>query len=1017
MLTSSLRPAVSRATCAHCLRLSTRRSSSRPIPTSTSSRAPGQARGQASYAQANDKIQLDHDDDPRSIRTDRDEPLAESERTDSDERLERDEGKARVERTDVDDAGERAMDDLLSAFEVQGASKASSEPRDSAPPAGESGPSRSSSDTRAESSPSPPPRPVEKRPTLEELISKPVSGEPTLEDLFHFAPKRLSIPSANAPDSHRMMYEKVWDKTYNRVNAAFSKLQMLRFCGPFGMDIDVHSSENDALFRQGTKGKKRKFWKSKRLDQMSKRELIHTVMVLKWGMVDPDMVPQPNRGPAVTDAVPLSDRTLFLLLSPKSPTIPKIASHLGIKVSFSRHPKTGVLSLLLQGQKSGVEAAKAEVESVDELCQRREYQLPRDASSMRPEMYQTVSRLAKAYLEPGSKPDTLLASAVQAKSLARLDRLLSSAFAYDTARSRSSLFATVPTSLAHLRYSLFPYQPLTPLASLSHGSTSTFARLQALSLSPVPVPEASAGADTTQGDREHEATVELAKWSEKMRLERTSRVPIFVGGSQLDPVDASKTTSILSALFRPFERVVEREPGTKFELRAKVGHVVWPLYRGEAQEDPQPTSSSSSSSSLSSRSIGGGRATGKAKNEVEKARQVASGTGFGPVLVGKWGWDRWLEWLGRKETNESVFVPAPSKGYLRSTGVLTPLPSSTSPFDSLFPTSSFSPSSFSNLASSSDQAATPEQVKALDQCPTFESNYIRRLVYHPLSVHPVAEAESERRSGSTPSSPSDSLFETRLEIDLDTSLARRASRDSVPGQPGVHEAVEIRLVRENKVHVLVPTGKNDVVLCLRTENQVRGSEISVEGEQEQGSSFLETLVSNPSQAPPSISFGSTRYFLHTSSALRETISTPPISPPRSLSSSSSSSSSSSTLLLHPDSNREGDSTTSSQKTNPNLLSHEYKTILTAADQYVPEETRLPIHDVEHVLASGSTRDAFFRGQPITITNTGAIDVGMREGRRDNDEAEKRQEEGGTGGGRTWRQVLEQVERACLNKGA
>jgi len=65
--------------------------------------------------------------------------------------------------------------------------------------------------------------------------------------------------------------------------------------------MNVMEGEVANRLRMGTKGRKAKWWKSKKLEQMSKRELIQTILVGKWQMVDPDTVPSLSRGQEVTE--------------------------------------------------------------------------------------------------------------------------------------------------------------------------------------------------------------------------------------------------------------------------------------------------------------------------------------------------------------------------------------------------------------------------------------------------------------------------------------------------------------------------------------------------------------------------------------------------------------------------------------------------------------------------------------------------------------------------------------------
>ncbi|GAA5911453.1 hypothetical protein JCM5296_004738 [Sporobolomyces johnsonii] len=529
--------------------------------------------------------------------------------------------------------------------------------------------------------------PVPPTPTkspLESLLAKPTflpGSGPTLDDLFALRPRRFVIPSPDAPESHRIIYRKAWEVSYARLDRAFNKRQLQFFCGPRGLNLDLTDPDNK--LKDGTTGKKYKWWKPKRLDQMNKRELIHSILILKYGMRHPETVPNPNKGPRATEAVPLSDRTLFLILSPSSPVIPKLVRQLGIELSFRRDPKTQVLSLVLKGSAAMVAEAKAEIESADETCKRREFELPKPATTLRPEVYQAVSRVAKAYLEPGPEPNILVASAIENHSLLKTERLLASAFARESEQSSTALFASLPTNLETLRYSLFPHKPLHAPSPLSSGATPHFARVKSLSLSPSPV----TGQVDAGGDAEHQAQLELLAWSERMRLERTSRVALRLPGGGAAGTLVKSSSSILAALRAPFK--ADEAAGATVEIRARFGHVVWPLYR-EGDE------------------------------------------GLGPILPGKWGFDQFARWVDKMEGKvRNVFVPSPPNGFLHSTGVLTPLPSNSTSFASLL----------SPLPSVSPEQLASERLSAVLSSPSLVSTEVRRLVYRPMTPPKAGELE------------------------------------------------------------------------------------------------------------------------------------------------------------------------------------------------------------------------------------------------------------------------------------
>ncbi|GAA5928026.1 uncharacterized protein JCM15063_006061 [Sporobolomyces koalae] len=721
--------------------------------------------------------------------------------------------------------------------------------------------------------------------TLESLIARPIDSAatgPTVVDLEALAPRRFNIPSVTSPDSHRTIYARVWDTTRNKVNRAFSKSQLVELISrptdEGGLGIDVTDAQVATRLKLGTPGKKSKLWKPKRLDQMSKRELIHTILIAEWKFVHPDVVPSAHRGPSVSKAIPLSDRILFLLLSPNCPVIAKITRHLGIKVSFSRHPKTQVLSLVLKGSESTVAAARAEVESIDEIGARKEIQLPRPATSLRPEVYQTISRLAKTYLEPGSHPNTLSASAMEPKSLVRSERLLAAAFASDKIRQSTRQFVSAPTSLGTVQYSMYPFQPLSIPAALESGSTSTYARLKALS---------------NVGTDQHE----LQRWSEKMRLDhKVTRIPILFDSAK-NLKQSSMPTTVFEALFEPFSRQQGSEDSTttanqqKFELRAQVGHVLFPLYKQ-----------------------GGSRGE----------------TVVGPILDGKFGWEKWVEWSQAKRRNESIFVPSAPQRFLDSTGVTCPLPTTHSPFASLFaPLESFS---------NAQGPVSPEQQTDLASHPTFASSSFRRFVYYPVEPRTLESDVAER-----------------LELVISTGRDAFGQRQS---------QASFTSIRETQVDVLVPTGQNDLRFNLRQTRDVQERDLEIESVVvSKGSTLLETIAENQSQSPLEITHKGIRYFLHTSSQLRQTLIEPPSSP----FSSSTTTTVRQELELY------------------NKALHEEVTV------YLPEPRRFT--SIEYVIHQDRTKDEIRSGTRSTFNEVGGQD----------DQVEVKQK---------WSRVLESFEKKC-----
>jgi len=403
---------------------------------------------------------------------------------------------------------------------------------------------------------------------------------------------------------------------------AFSKRQLFELCllpKPLGFEIDV---ENDKQvlnkLRLGTRttksNNKPKWWKPKKLQQMNKRELCQTLLIVEFELVQPETLPlRSNKSlpPEMIESLPLNDRCLFLLLSPNCPVIPRIANHLQVKVSFARDPKTRILSIVLSGSRQGVSDAKSEIETIDDHCETRLFKLPKPRNSLKPQVYQTISRLAKTFLEPVSEheqEDMIKASAIEPKNLKRLQRYLSSAFATDSIRQESTLqYLSSSTRNDSCYFSLLPFQPISPssqpgqLTSLS-GTTSTFARLKEIKQS-----------------HDHD---ELETWSEKMRFNQTrmTRIPI----KSPSPSTNNNQVSILDSLLSPFKvtsKQHEGRGGVKYQLSAEFGHLVFPLYKEAGTNKFGPSSSSSL------------------------------------LRGGKLKIDEWLEWLKRNNKNETIWIP------------------------------------------------------------------------------------------------------------------------------------------------------------------------------------------------------------------------------------------------------------------------------------------------------------------------------------------------------------------------
>ncbi|GAA6012211.1 hypothetical protein JCM8202_003242 [Rhodotorula sphaerocarpa] len=775
MLSAAARPASrarSRAAaaavpCAACLH---RRAPARPRPPAaapSNARQPWlQNRGQASFAQAGQAVEEQPHDDEQD-------PIAERD----------DEQRSVDALAELLDA---VAEQTPEAETVAGAAGAVGTPQ---PSTSTSIPTPSSA-----AAPSPPAGRKPKSITLEDILNPKQNAAPEVADLRAFRPRKFVVPEAASPDSHRLVYQKTWDRAYSSLDRAFKKRQLMDFAGPDGLDVDL----TDSRMRTRLPGRKPKHWKSKRLDQMSKRELIYTILVLDFDMTHPDTIPSPRAGSYMLESVPLNDRTLFLLLSPGSPTLPKLVRQLGVTVAYRRNPDSGIVSLILRGNSASVTAAKAEVEAIEETCSTTEFELPAPATTLRPEVYQAISRQAKAFLEPGSEPNKLRASAVLPKGLERTERHLNAVFAADAARKSTALFASVPSNLDTLRYALFPCTPLHPTSAILTGGSSQFARLKSLSIAPT----ASA-----LDDPAHRAQVELLEWSERMRLERTTRAALYVPPT-MSP--ALRESSVLRALRAPFEKATQDGrpllEAKQVEVVARFGHVAWPLHRA-------------------------GNAAGAEEGS----------TGLGPSFAGQRSFERVADWVSEATKKvQSIFIASPPTGLLASTDVLKPLPNPTStPFSSLFAPLSGTPEA---------DSATQARLTDVAQGPSLSSSVLRRWTYRPVKLEEGAQLAK------------------RVEVDF--------GLVDVGAIPQVREMQvtrsEVRIVKENRVDLMVPTGSHDAQFSMSTTDVLKPEDYPLE--------FDTRALTFHGPVPLRIRIGGRDYLLDTDHFIRRTKISPPVPP-------------------------------------------------------------------------------------------------------------------------------------------
>ncbi|GAA5906680.1 hypothetical protein JCM6882_008094 [Rhodosporidiobolus microsporus] len=699
-------------------------------------------------------------------------------------------------------------------------------------------------------------------------------GHPQLDDLFALRPaKRVRVPTAESPDSHRLVYSRAWEAAMGRLTRAFTKQQLLRLAGPDGLEVDVGRPE----MRTATPGRKGKNWKSKKLVMMSKNELAQAILIVEFGLVHPDTVAlNAKTGPQASEILTLSNRTLFLLLSPNSPTIPNIARKLGVKTSFRRDPATGLIQLLLKGNQKSMDAAKEEVQMVDELktVEHEVLPLPCPPTVLRPEVYQSISRATKVFLEaaPSSPPPdssssqpppthSLSASALSPPSLLAASRLLHSAFTAHSHTLSTALAASLPSADTHpttlalglaTRYAMTPVQPLVAPEAVRSGAATAFARVKALSVAaapggrgvsrsafaamlehapaPAPVDEPSPPAGLAGED--------LAAWRDKMRLSSSSssssassapsmtRTGISAPASFSNSAYKVGETGILGLLKAPFTATGGEAEKTKVEVKARFGFVGWPLYPSASLpggQSPSPPSGAAGDGGKPARSRGKHAAAAAAAAHAQRR------AGMEPVLAGQWGFEKFREWVGFREGEgvRGVFVAAPPPNLLASTGVLTPLPST-------FPSFSLSSTSLSTSPST----------------PSLLSRSLRRWVYTPL-LHslPSGERAQALQGGGRANE--------RVVVEVE---------ESGEGGPGSEElGREVRWVREARVDVMVPTGAVDAQFSM-TQTEVL----------DEANSPFELLNNPKPNLPPlTLTHRGTTYMLDTDRRIRRTVLTPP----------------------------------------------------------------------------------------------------------------------------------------------
>lgn len=123
------------------------------------------------------------------------------------------------------------------------------------------------------------------------------SGPPTINDLDNLRPRRLNIPEIDSPEATRIIYTKTWHRAISSLDRSFNKQQLAALAGDKkgGLNLDY----KDVRMKSG---KPKKWWVPKKTSAMTKSELMRLVLIMQWGMVDPEKIPAPRKSPRVEDS-------------------------------------------------------------------------------------------------------------------------------------------------------------------------------------------------------------------------------------------------------------------------------------------------------------------------------------------------------------------------------------------------------------------------------------------------------------------------------------------------------------------------------------------------------------------------------------------------------------------------------------------------------------------------------------------------------------------------------------------
>lgn len=105
-----------------------------------------------------------------------------------------------------------------------------------------------------------------------------------------------------------MVYRNAWDTARVALTAAFSKEQLMGFIAELGYGI------HDPRLKLRMRGRGKKAWKGKPWVTMNCDYLAKVIMVLRWDMVDPILLPAKKRGAVCTESKSCFCLSLFAFL-------------------------------------------------------------------------------------------------------------------------------------------------------------------------------------------------------------------------------------------------------------------------------------------------------------------------------------------------------------------------------------------------------------------------------------------------------------------------------------------------------------------------------------------------------------------------------------------------------------------------------------------------------------------------------------------------------------------------------